>query len=125
MRLLIDTHIFIWASSNPSRMTEAQRAAIASETSTVFVSAVTAWEIAIKAALGRLAFLLNDFETMRAGLGFAPLSITLAHGIAAGSLPRHHGDPFDRMLIAQARTEGLTLVTTDRALRRYEVPILG
>jgi PIN domain nuclease of toxin-antitoxin system len=122
--LLIDTHIFVWASTNPNRLTEAQRAAIAGETSTVFVSAVTAWEIAIKAALGRLAFLLNSFETIRVGMGFAPLPITLAHGIAAGSLPRHHGDPFDRMLIAQARSEGLTLVTTDRAIRRYDVPIL-
>jgi PIN domain nuclease of toxin-antitoxin system len=122
--LLIDTHIFVWSSSNPSRLTDAQRAAIAGETSTVFVSAVTAWEIAIKAALGRLAFLLNSFETIRVGMGFSPLPITLAHGIAAGGLPRHHGDPFDRMLIAQARSEGLTLVTADRALRRYDVPIL-
>ena len=68
--------------------------------------------------------MLNSFETIRVGMGFAPLPITLAHGIAAGSLPRHHGDPFDRMLIAQARSEGLTLVTTDRAIRRYDVPIL-
>ncbi len=124
MKLLIDTHIFIWASTNPSRLTEAQRSAIASETNTVFVSAVTAWEIAIKAALGRLAFTLNSFETIRIGMGFWPLPITLAHGIAAGGLPRHHGDPFDRMLVAQARTDGLTLATADLALRQYDVPIL-
>ena len=124
MKLLIDTHIFIWASTNQGRLTEAQRAAIASETNTVFVSAVTAWEIAIKAALGRLAFTLNSFETIRIGMGFSPLPITLAHGIAVGSLPRHHGDPFARMLVAQARTDGLTLATVDRALRRYDVPIL-
>jgi PIN domain nuclease of toxin-antitoxin system len=123
--LLLDTHIFIWASTNPGRLSEAQRAAIASETNTAFVSAATAWEIAIKAAVGRLAFTMNSFETIRAGMGFAPLPITLPHGIAAGSLPRHHGDPFDRMLVAQAQVEGLTLVTTDRALRRYDVAILS
>jgi PIN domain nuclease of toxin-antitoxin system len=125
VRLLLDTHIFLWAASDPARLTEAMRAAIAAEANAVFVSAATAWEIAIKVALGRLTFPLDRFETMLASMGFAPLMMTVAHGIAAGSLPRHHGDPFDRMLIAQARVEGLTLITTDRAFGRYAVAILG
>jgi PIN domain nuclease of toxin-antitoxin system len=89
----------------------------------VFVSAATAWEAAIKAALGRLHYP----DTIESGVeesGFEKLPITLAHAERAGRLPRHHADPFDRMLVAQAQTESLTLVTDDTRLRRYEVAIL-
>lgn len=125
MRLLLDTHVFIWASSDPARLSASARTAITAEANTVFVSAVTAWEIAIKVALARLIFPLDSFEAILADMGMEPLPMTATHGIAAGSLPRHHGDPFDRMLIAQARTEGLTLATADQAFRRYDVPILA
>ena len=101
------------------------RAAIADPAHDVLVSAASAWEIAIKAALGRLSFPLDRIEGVLAQMGIWPLPISLAHAVAAGSLPRHHDDPFDRMLVAQARLEGLVLVTEDTALARYDVPILG
>ena len=88
------------------------------------VSTATAWEIAIKQALGRLKFPVDQFEDMMRELGFDMLSIHPAHAIAAGGLPTLHGDPFDRMLIAQARVEGLTLVSDDAAIARYDVPLL-
>lgn len=124
MRLLLDTHIFLWACSDADRLSAGARAATASEANEVFVSAATAWEISIKSALGRLAFPLDRFAEILSDMGFAPLAMTMPHGIAAGLLPRLHDDPFDRMLIAQARVEGLTLVTADRAFRGYDVALL-
>ncbi len=87
----------------------------------VFVSAASAWEIAIKRARGRLGFPLEDFDAVLDEVGFQHLPILAAHGIEAGGLPRHHGDPFDRMLIAQARIEDLILVSDDRTFRAYDV----
>ncbi len=91
----------------------------------VFVSAVTAWEIAIKHALGRLKFPIERFDEIMLRMGFDALPILSAHAIAAGALPRHHDDPFDRMLIAQARVERFVLVSSDQAVVRYDVPIFG
>ena len=101
------------------------RVAVAAPDNKVFVSAVTAWEIAIKHALGRLKFPLDRFDDVMLRMGFDVLPILATHAIAAGGLPRHHDDPFDRMLIAQARIEGLTLVSSDQAVARYDVPIFG
>lgn len=122
MRLLLDTHVFLWWRANDRRLKRAARDAIA-DADLVFVSAVTAWEAAIKAALGRLRYP----DTIDAGVedsGFEKLSITLAHAERAAQLPKHHGDPFDRMLVAQSEIEGLTLVTHDRALEAYARPIV-
>ena len=122
MRLLLDTNVFLWWRADDRRLSEASRTAIAGAEA-VFVSAATAWEAAIKAALGRLVYP----DTIEAGVeasGFEKLGITLDHAERAGALPRHHADPFDRMLVAQALAEGLTLVTNDRTLRRYGVSIL-
>ena len=91
----------------------------------VFVSAVTAWEIAIKHALGRLKFPIERFDEIMLRMGFDALPILSAHAIAAGALPRHHDDPFDRMLIAQSRVERFVLVSSDQAVVRYDVPIFG
>lgn len=99
------------------------RAAVASPDNQVFVSVATAWEIAIKHALGRLVFPVDQFEEILQRMGFDALPIQIAHAIAAGKLPRHHDDPFDRMLIAQAQTDGLTLVSADRTFVRYDVPV--
>ncbi|MFL5254917.1 MAG: type II toxin-antitoxin system VapC family toxin [Rhodopila sp.] len=121
----MDTHVLIWAISEPSRLSERARTTIASPANQVLVSAATAWEIAIKHALGRLTFPMDRFEEVLQRMGFDALPVQIAHAIAAGRLPRHHDDPFDRMLIAQAMTEGLTLVTIDSAVMRYEVPVLG
>jgi len=87
------------------------------------VSAATAWEAAIKAALGRLRY-PDSIETGVEASGFEKLPITFAHAESAAALPAHHADPFDRILIAQARLEGLTLVSGDRAILRYDVPVL-
>lgn len=89
------------------------------------VSAATAWEIAIKHALGRLDFPIERFVEFAQSMGFELLPITARHALAAGALPRHHEDPFDRMLIAQARTEGATLMTSDRKFPLYEVALFG
>jgi len=121
-RLLLDTHAFLWWRGDPSRLDAKVRDRIA-KADVVFVSAASAWEAAIKVSLGRLE--LPD--TLEAGVlasGFEKLLITFSHAEHAAGLPRHHKDPFDRMLVAQARAEGLTLVTHDRLLEPYEVEIL-
>jgi PIN domain nuclease of toxin-antitoxin system len=123
--LLLDTHAFIWACEAPERLSDAARRAIVSAANSVMVSAVTAWEIAIKCSNGRLRFPLSSWDQHIARLGGTMLAVTAAHGIEAGFLPRHHLDPFDRMLIAQARVEGLTLVTADPAVRLYDVAVFG
>ena len=88
------------------------------------MSSATVWEIAIKHAIGRLAFPIDQLEETTRRMGFDMLPISPAHAIMAGSLPRHHGDPFDRMLIAQAMVENLTLVSSDRAMARYGVRVM-
>lgn len=89
----------------------------------MLVSAATVWEIEIKRALGRLDA-PEDVPGDADAAGFARIAISFEHGVAAGRLPLHHGDPFDRMLIAQARSEGLTLATRDPVIGRYDVPLL-
>ena len=123
MRLLLDTHVVLWWLADDKRLSAAARDQIflAEEAR---VSAATVWEIAIKRALGRLEVpddYLDHVEHNR----FRPLAITFEHAEAAGALPRHHDDPFDRMLVAQSRVEGLTLVTADRRLGEYGVAVLA
>lgn len=118
MRLLLDTHVLIWWDQGEplsKRCAEAIRAA-----EQVYVSAVSGWEIAIKASMGRIAT-TRHVATAVMESGFEELPLRLAHAQALASLPWHHRDPFDRILVAQAQTEGLVLVTRDRTLRRYDV----
>jgi PIN domain nuclease of toxin-antitoxin system len=122
VRLLLDTHALLWWLADEG-LTSQARDAIADPVNLVMVSAVSAWEISIKRALGKLAA-PDDLERQVDEGGFAPLSISMAHGIAAGDLPRHHDDPFDRMLIAQAFAEGLTIVTHDKRFADYDVSML-
>jgi PIN domain nuclease of toxin-antitoxin system len=91
----------------------------------ILVSAVTPWEIAIKLGLGRLNFPLDRFDSTIDAMGCGILPILPGHGIGVAQLPRHHNDPFDRLLISQALAEGLTLVTRDRAIMQYEVRVFG
>lgn len=120
MDLLLDTHAFLWWDSHDPNLPVAFRAAVESPYNSVYVSAVTVWEIAIKRASGKLVFSGSAAKSI-ARQGFLPLPITVEHAEWAGSLPSLHRDPFDRLLVAQARMEGLTLVTVDRQILRYQV----
>ncbi len=119
MRLLLDTHVFLWWWSDAAELGASARAAIADPANEVFVSAVVAWEIVIKRALGKLGF-EGTVATAVAEEGFTTLPVSVAHVDEVARLPDHHRDPFDRLLVAQARVESLTLVTSDPFVRRYE-----
>ena len=121
-KLLLDTHVFLWWRADNPLLQEAVRSAIA-DADVVFVSAATAWEAAIKASLGRLE-LPGTVESGVEDSGFEKLPITFSHAETAADLPPHHRDPFDRMLVAQTMAENLTLVTHDRRLDAYIIPIL-
>lgn len=121
MRLLLDTHVVLWWLTDDDTLSADVKEMIDTEAE-VFLSAAAVWEIAIKQALGKLtgpADLLDVLD--RSGL--VELPIRSRHAVDAGQLPPLHRDPFDRMLIAQARCEGLTLLSRDPQLRRYEVPV--
>lgn len=122
MRLLLDTHALIWAARDPERLSDRAAVAIAAPNNEVLVSAVSGWEIAIKRALGRLRFPDPD-RAMLAQLAMTELDVTLVHTAEVARLPTHHRDPFDRMLIAQAKAEGLVLVSKDRVFDAYDVDI--
>jgi len=124
VNLLLDTHVFLWWIGEPPRLSENVKAAIADPGTLVHVSAVSAWEISIKRGLGQLDLRDEEFLYGMRESGFTELPVTAAHGLAAGALPPHHRDPFDRMLVAQATLEGMRLVTHDRAMAAYEVDIL-
>ncbi len=123
MRLLLDTNALLWWLADESLSAQA-RDAVADPANLVVVSAASAWEISVKKALGKLAA-PDDLEQQVAAGGFSPLPISIAHTIAAGQLPRHHEDPFDRMLIAQASAEGLTIVTRDKRFEDYGAALLS
>jgi PIN domain nuclease of toxin-antitoxin system len=122
---LLDTHVFVWAVAEPSRLEPRIREAIVAPQNQILVSAVTPWEIAIKQGLDRIKFPLDRFDATIEAMGCGILPILPSHAVAVARLPRHHNDPFDRMLISQALLEGLTLVTRDRAIMQYEVPVFG
>ena len=123
MSFLLDTHILLWWLSDDPLLPRVAREAIASADSEVLVSAATAWEIAIKQAAGRLDAPADLLEAVEAN-DFETLPITAAHAIAAGALPPHHSDPFDRMLLAQAGAESLTLISVDIRFPQYDVDLL-
>jgi PIN domain nuclease of toxin-antitoxin system len=122
MSLLLDTHVVLWWLEG-ARLEEDLVRRIADPGALVMVSAASIWEASIKTALGKL-----DTPESLAGAvieeGFEPLPITFDHAARAGELPMHHGDPFDRMLVAQSEIEGLTIVTHDPAFDPYGIPIL-
>jgi PIN domain nuclease of toxin-antitoxin system len=124
MNLLLDTHVLLWALSNHPRLSKRVREVIEDGHNLVFVSAATAWEIAIKKALGKLKAPDNYLEAL-ARYRFTPLDITSEHALAAEHLPPHHGDPFDRFLVAQAILEKLTIVTHDERISAYSAAVLG
>ena len=120
MRLLLDTHVAIWFFEDPALLSDDARAAIEDPGNGLFLSAASVWEWALKLSLGRISMpAALDVGAIRAGVEELP--VTWAHGRAAAALPPVHRDPFDRMLVAQALTEDLVLVTRDPLIRRYDV----
>lgn len=122
MRLLLDTHTLLWALDRPRVLSRDARAAIADPANDVAVSAVSVWELSLKA---RKLDARPNLSAELARFGFAPLAITWDHAAEVAALPLHHRDPFDRLLIAQARVEGLRIVTRDQAFEPYGVPLLS
>ena len=123
MRLLLDTHVLLWWVGGSAKLPQAMRELIADPERTVFLSAASAWEIRIKQKLGKLD-LPDEFDAAVDGTEFQWLPISRAHANATAALPLHHRDPFDRMLIAQAQCESLTLLTVDDRLTAYGKNIL-
>ncbi len=124
MNLLLDTHVLLWALGDDLALSNEARAAITNGENLVFVSAATAWEISIKKALGKLSTPAGDYLAELRLHRFTPLDITTEHALAVENLPPHHADPFDRMLVAQAMVERLTLVTHDARIKAYSVPTI-
>ena len=124
MNLLLDSHALLWWLDDSPRLGPAARTAIGSAAS-VAVSLASVWEIAIKAGLGKLSVDLDELLANVRRDGFDLLPLTAADCLAVARLPHRHGDPFDRMLIAQARERGLTLVSDDRNFAAYEVGVVG
>lgn len=121
MTLLLDTHVLLWWLGDPGQLSKHAKRAIQDGSNRVYISAAVAWEIAIKKSLGKLD-VPDDLEEMMGANRFLPLPVTIAHALGVLSLPNHHRDPFDRMLIAQALHEGFRLVTRDREIAKYPVP---
>ncbi len=127
MRLLLDTHLILWTAENSDKLSQPARSLIADSRNEVFFSAVSIWEIAIKRALQCPDFVSNP-RSLREGLlraGYVELTLTAEHGAAIDALPPIHRDPFDRILIAQATVEGLTLLSSDSKVVQYPGPILA
>jgi PIN domain nuclease of toxin-antitoxin system len=127
VKLLLDTHILLWAAGNPDRLSAATRALIEDPEHQLIFSAASVWEIAIKRGLGRPDF-IADPRLLRRGMldnGYTELPITSDHALAVDTLPQVHRDPFDRILVAQATVEGMVLVTADPVVMSYPGPIRG
>ena len=126
MKLLLDTHVALWVVSEPDALTVGAREAITGAEE-IHLSVVSPWELVIKSALGKIdlrrpvEFIVKELERE---FGAESLGVSLAHVLEVGRLPPHHGDPFDRLLIAQARVEGLTVVTRDHVFAQYDVPLV-
>jgi PIN domain nuclease of toxin-antitoxin system len=124
VKLLLDTRVLLWALESPATLRAETRAKIENPRTVVLVSAVSAWEIGVKTSVGKLrapAGLVDQLREKR----FTPLHATMEHGLRVAELPLLHGDPFDRLLVAQAQLEGLTIVTGDPRIAAYDVETLA
>jgi len=124
MNLLLDTHVLLWWLDDHPDLSPRAKSVIADGKNLFFVSAAVIWEIRIRHALGKLEIPAN-FRKVSDQQGFELLDITVDHAYAVGDLPSHHRDPFDRMLVAQAKLESLTLVTRDLRLKKYKIPLIN
>ncbi len=121
MRLLLDTHVLLWAAGQPEKLSRSARKLLNDPESILVYSAASLWEIAIKQSIGRDDFRV-DVRVLKRGLidnGYSELAVTGAHAVAIDTLPPLHKDPFDRMLLAQAQVEGITLLTADAVVAKY------
>lgn len=123
MRLLLDTHFLLWWLGDDPLLGDRAREAISAPENLIFFSAASIWELRIKEGIGKIE-LPDDFTDVVLAQAFEPLAVTVRHADALRALPLHHRDPFDRMLVAQARVEGLTILTRDEVIPRYGVPTL-
>ena len=123
-RLLLDTHTFIWWLNGAEQLGEIAKCEIGNAKNEVYISAATTWEMSIKKQLGKLEA-ADDIDQKVELAGFTKLPISLFHGEQAGMLPVHHRDPFDRMLIAQAQAEGLTIITEDKHFSLYGARLIN
>ena len=126
-RLLLDTHVLLWMAEGSRKLGKRAAAVIADPASEIWLSAASVWEIANKAARGRLRLSVPMAKWLPSRVrenDLQPLPVTQDHVIAAAELPRHHEDPFDRMLIGQAQIEDLTILTADAQFERYEVRVI-
>ena len=123
MKLLLDTHVLVWWLEDPRRLSRRAATILANRDNDILISAAVGWEIAIKVGVGKMKprSILQDLDRVLAEEAFSELPITLDAAVRAGLLPLHHRDPFDRLLIAQATEENLTLVSRDKAFRAYDV----
>lgn len=126
MNLLLDTHLLLWAASVPERLPRKARALLLDPANRLLFSSASLWEIGIKRGLGRDDFTVDPRRFWRLLLahGYQEITVGSEHALLAGELPPHHKDPFDRILVAQARVEGFTLLTADRAVAKYGAPVL-
>lgn len=123
MRYLLDTHVFLWWLENDKRLKSKTRELIADSNNAILVSVVSAWEIATKLSLGKIS-LETSLNKLFEDSDFKIINVELNHVLELHELPLHHRDPFDRMIIAQALIEKCILVTVDKKLHQYQVPIL-
>lgn len=123
MKLLLDTHILLWALADDPRLSARNKALLQDADTDLYVSAVSIWEVTIKRRLGKLD-VPKQFAMLVAQTNANPLKISWQHGERAGDLPLLHNDPFDRLLIAQAQIEGMPLMTEDQKIRQYDVALV-
>jgi PIN domain nuclease of toxin-antitoxin system len=121
--LLLDTHALLWSVGDEDRLSPAAHEVLSAGAVPAYVSAASIWEIAIKRASGKLKAPESLLDKVAAAR-FVELGITFEHAILAGALPPHHRDPFDRMIVAQAQSEGFTVVSSDMRIAAYDVPVL-
>lgn len=126
MKLLLDTHVLLWAAGEPDRLPDSAQSLLLDESNDLFFSSTNIWEIVIKRGLGRDDFRVDPARLRRLLVvnGYGEIAVTSDHALAVEHLPPLHRDPFDRMLLAQARTEGMQLVTVNATLEKYGEGIL-
>jgi PIN domain nuclease of toxin-antitoxin system len=128
VKILLDTHVWLWLQASPERLSEAALALLRDGANLLYLSAASAWEIAVKHALGKLPLPEPPSRYVPdrlASSGVLPMAVETRHALHVANLPHHHRDPFDRLLVAQAQLEAMPVMTVDPQIRRYELEVLS